>query len=1253
MKLRTRFSLLAILFICSQFMIAAETPRADHKPVATTALAKLPMSFEPAQTAGRFVASGGAYRVSIGANDSYIAINKGGPASSAILHFAFENANPNASLQGIKPLPGVINYYLGQDSKNWRLGVKPYEKVQANSVYPGIDVAYYGDHRQLEFDFVVAPGADPKAIALKIDGADKLSLSSEGDLVAATNETEFRLHKPFAYQLKQGKQIPVAVEYVLNGTNNATLHLGNYDKSRELVIDPKLTYSTFLGGSQADSGNGIATDATGNAYIVGKSCSTDFIGGTGFKGTTGSCDAYVTKLDPTGQTVLWTTFIAGAAPVPNPATASANGVALDATGNVYVVGTTNFVVLPLRATPGTAPAHCTCYSGGDSDAFISILTNGGALIRETYLGGSNIDQGFGITVDQKQNVSVVGQTCSSDFPAYNSIEAKVEACVAFITKLDFGLHIAGPILPGASPVSPRPASLTDTNCSTGALCPATPDATQTYYFFSTLFGGQLLPPESSFPVVQGIYVPGLPVPPGAITIATPNCNPSDVPQVLLAENSSLTKTSGGLIWPCPTVKLKSTVLDTGADRTANTADDFVWLDLGPAPPSVPFAFTEAYGVALDPVADVFAVGGTITDDLTPYLNYAGYAGINFGKTGAWVLKLDGLNGDQIWATALTTNPDTDAAPNSARAIAVDTSGQSFITGVSSGTLITTPGAANPALIGGKDAFVIKLDIPASHFLYGTYLGGKGDDQGLAIAIDNGGAAYVAGNTTSTDLKVINPVQDSAGTPETSLLGPQDALIARVNPSGSALTMMAYLGGASAESGNGIALDLSGNIFVAGTTQSVDFPIVPTAAATPGKTVYGGGQSDAFVTLINGASFPLASVSPATLNFGSQNLGTTSAAQTATLRNTGSGILNISTISFAGTGGDYFQTNDCGSQLTPAGGAKDTCTITVTFTPSAVGSRPDVIQIADDSANSPQTIAVAGIGTSVQGSMQLSVATLDFGNQAVGTTSTPKTVTLTNISSSLPITISTITATSPFKQTNNCPVAPATLAGGANCTIQVTFAPTTNANANGTLTVSGQAQNSPQSVTLTGIGGTGGGTPLPPGAPDFTLTSSQPTITIPSSGGTATFQASAAPLNGFNQAVTLNCAAPSGASCSLSPSSLQVSGSSPASSTVTVTIAQTSTGTGPRSAELMHGSRPFFASILPFGVLGMVAIGRKRRTKLLVLLVLLGTVLFSVNCGGSGGSTQGMAPGNYQVTVTAATSGSSAITHSTVITLTVN
>jgi hypothetical protein len=425
--------------------------------------------------------------------------------------------------------------------------------------------------------------------------------------------------------------------------------------------------------------------------------------------------------------------------------------------------------------------------------------------------------------------------------------------------------------------------------------------------------------------------------------------------------------------------------------------------------------------------------------------------------------------------------------------------------------------------------------------------------------------------------------------------------------------------------------------------------VPTAAAAPGKTIYGGGTSDAFVTLINGASFPIASVSPAALNFGNQNVGTTSASQTATLRNTGSGILTITSISILGTGGDYSQTNNCGSQLTPAGGAKDNCTITVTFAPTAAGSRPDSIQIVDSSANSPQAIALSGSGVAVQGTLQFSSTTLAFGDQAVGSTSTAKTVTLTNGSSANSLTISSFAVSNGFKQTNNCPISPATLAANASCTIQVTFAPTAAGAAVSSLTVTGVAANSPQSVALTG-NGTGTGSVVPPGSPDFTLASSQQTIAEPSTGGTATFQVSAAPLSGFNQPVTLTCTVPTGASCSASPSSLTMTGTASASSTVTVTIAGSSGGTTRAVGALRHGPRPIFASILPFTMLGMVLVGRKRRAMLVLMLVLLGTVLFSVNCGGSGASTVKLAPGSYPVTVTGA---AGSITHSTTVTLTVS
>jgi hypothetical protein len=678
---------------------------------------------------------------------------------------------------------------------------------------------------------------------------------------------------------------------------------------------------------------------------------------------------------------------------------------------------------------------------------------------------------------------------------------------------------------------------------------------------------------------------------------------------------------------------------------------FIWLDLGEAPPAVTYATTEAYGVAIDPVGDVFAVGGTNTADLTPYLVYGGYRGINYGKTGPWIIKLSGLNGDQIYATALGTSATANPGQrvNAANGIAVDSSGDAYIVGTATDGILTTTGTANSANVGGQDAFVIKLNKPASAFDYGTYLGGKGDDQGLAIAIDIGGSAYITGSTKSSDLPVTNPLTDSLGNAEAALLGPQDAFIARLTPTGSSLTMMAYIGGASSEQGNAITLDKNGagNIFVAGTTQSVDFPVSTGAA----QTLYGGGTSDSFVALINGASFPKASVSPASLSFGTQNVGTPSTTKTVTLQNSGSGILSITSIGMAGTTGDYSQTSDCGSQLTPVGGAKDHCTITVTFTPTGSGSRSDVLQIVDNSANSPQIVALAGTGIVVQGVLQFSPTTLAFGNQQTGTTSAAKTVTLTNSSSSYPLTLTNLTIGGDFKQTNNCPVSPATLAPNANCAIQVTFAPVATGNQAVSLTVSGVAANSPQSVALTGTGNAPGSS----GSSDFTLSSSSQSITAASSGGTATFNVFATPLNGFKQTLNFTCSLPGGAACTLSPNTLVMDGTSVPSVAVTVTISGAG-GTPVRGAENRHGPRAIFATVLPFCIIGLTLVGKKRRLTFLLLVMLIGTMLLTVSCAaGSSISSNAnkMTPGTYQVTITAASTGTGATSHTLTVPMTVN
>jgi Abnormal spindle-like microcephaly-assoc'd, ASPM-SPD-2-Hydin/Beta-propeller repeat len=1241
MRLRVFFVSLVLVFAFSQFLMAGN---ASHNVSAqhSDAFAKLPLSFESA-TPGQFLSRSGSYTLSVGAIDSYIALKGRGTGTAKVLHFSFDRGNKAALAEGMERLAGVVNYYRGNDPKNWRVGLPMYAKVMAKNVYPGVDVVYYGDQRRLEFDFVVAPHSDPGAIAVAFTGADQLSISAEGDLVAKVGDREVRFVKPFAYQRTDEKKTRVTVAYALE-QGKARMVLGDYDKSQELIIDPVLTYSSFLGGSLADEANALAVDTLGNTYVAGQTCSSDFPNPSGAI-FAGSCDAFVTKLNATGTAVVYTTFIAGQIPDPPDATASASAIALDATGQAYIAGTTNFWDLPGTSNPPNPADRPAAYNGGDSDAFIAILKADGSLLRETYLGGSDIDQGYGIVVDRQLNISVVGQTCSDDFPGYNSIQPKTEKCVAFATKLDSGLHIPLPVLPGASPLSPRRHSLTEDNCRIGAACPPAADQgnpSSTYYFFSSLFGGQPQPPEASWPSLKGpSYRPGVQVPVGAITIGTPDCKVGDKPQVLLAEPAGdpyISGTSVKLTWPCSGTFMKAGIQDDGG---------FVWYDLGDAPPSIVFASTEAYGVALDPVNDVFVVGGTNTATLAPYLFYGsvnGYHGINYGKTGPWALKLGGLNGDQIYATALGTSPtDLSQTVNAARGITVDTSGNAYVVGTATDGILFTPGVAQSKNAGGPDAFVVKLNKPASAFDYATYLGGSGSEQGLAIAIDSGGAAYITGSTTSVDLPVMNPIENAAGDQESSLLGAQDAFIARLTPNASAVTMMAYLGGAATEQGNAISVDTSGNIYVAGTTQSVDFPVFPATVVQP----LPGHGTDAFVTLINGASFPQASLSAGSLSFGTQNVGTSSATKTITLSNTGNGSLSIASIGMVATAGDFSQTNNCGTSLTPVGGSRDQCTIIVTFTPTVGGSRTDVLQVVDNSNNSPQIVSLSGNGIVVQGSLQLSPTTLAFGNQETGTTSAAKMVTLTNTSPTYALTISGIAVAGDFKQTNNCPVSPATLAANANCQIQVTFAPVATGSQSVNLIVSGIAANSPQSITLTGTGTTLGSS----GTPGFNLTSSSPSITVAYTGGTATFNVYATPLNGFNQTLNFTCAIPGGASCSLSPSTLIMDGTSVPSVTATVTIAGSGGGTPPvRTGELHRGLKPIFASLLPFCAIGMVLVGKNRRLMAVLLIVLVATLIFTVGCGGGGGkdtitsNANTMTPGIYQVTITGASTGTGAVTH---------
>ncbi|MEY2518284.1 MAG: hypothetical protein QOF24_43 [Verrucomicrobiota bacterium] len=330
-----------------------------------------------------------------------------GPAT--VLRMKLMGGNPTAKIAGTGELPSKSNYLIGNHSEQWHTNLSNYTKVEYREVYPGIDLVYYGNQRQLEHDFVIAPGADPKAIRLAFQGARKISINSAGDLVLDTKGGEVQLKQPRVYQNVDGAERKIAARYVLKGRHRVAFEVAEYDRRQPLVIDPVLSYSTYLGGGGYDQPLNIAVDISGNAYVTGYTTSTNFPTTPGAYQTTigSSSTAFVTKLNPTGSAVVYSTYLGGNG------SETGFGIAVDASGNAYVAGLASSTNFP--TTPGAF--QTTFGGGGGGDCFVTKLNStGDALIYSTYLGGS-LGEGFAaIAVDASGNAYVTGFTNSTNFP---------------------------------------------------------------------------------------------------------------------------------------------------------------------------------------------------------------------------------------------------------------------------------------------------------------------------------------------------------------------------------------------------------------------------------------------------------------------------------------------------------------------------------------------------------------------------------------------------------------------------------------------------------------------------------------------------------------------------------------------------------------------------------------------------------------------------------------------------------------------
>jgi RHS repeat-associated protein len=418
----------------------SQDPYGPTKAQVQIAYEKLPLSFEANRgqidTQVKYLARGHGYNLLVNSTELVLVLRKPHPvgrvisapslpfsrgtrrdsererASPAVLRMTLVGANPQPEILGLDELPGKTNYLIGSDPSRWRSNIPTYAKVKYGAVYPGVDLVYYGNQHQLEYDFVVAPGADPKLIALHFEGMQRLSIDVQGDLIIHTVNEPIRLHRPRIYQEMNGVRQEVSGGYVLRDTHRVGFQVGAYDPAVPLIIDPVLVYGTYLGGSGDDVGLGIAVDAAGHAYVTGYTTSADFPPQVGLQGNLGGgSDAFVTKLDSTGSALVYSTYLGGSGDD------GSNGIAVDAAGHAYVTGFTSSpdfpTVNPFQASPG-----------GNRDAFVAKLTpTGSAVAYATYLGGTEEEWGLGIAVDAAGHAFVAGFTASSDFPTLNPLQA--------------------------------------------------------------------------------------------------------------------------------------------------------------------------------------------------------------------------------------------------------------------------------------------------------------------------------------------------------------------------------------------------------------------------------------------------------------------------------------------------------------------------------------------------------------------------------------------------------------------------------------------------------------------------------------------------------------------------------------------------------------------------------------------------------------------------------------------------------------
>ncbi len=638
-------------------------------------------------------------------------------AVTDVVRMRLAGANPELNPVGTEPLQGTANYILGNDPAKWHTSVPTYARVRYAGVYPGVDLIYYGNQRQLEYDFVVAPGADPKPIRLHFDGAKALKLDGAGSLVIAADNGEVAFHKPVVYQMAGAVRQSVEGHFQLLGDNTAGFALGSYDRTKPLVIDPVLTYATYLGGSSEDFAVSLAVDTAGEAYVTGLTWSVDFPMTPGAfqtvnlaTSTNDVSTAFVCKLNATGTALLYSTYLGGSgvSNAENGQGEYGHSIAVDTTGNAYVTGWTYSSDFPV--TSGAYQTTNNAASTAEATGFVTKLNaNGTGLVYSTYLGGSTLDEPTSLALDSAGNAYTTGYTFSTDYPttpgAFQTLNnsSAAGAWNAFVSKLNpsgtalvYSTYLGG---------SGEDGSTIDGNY---ALIQVAVDTTGAAYVAG--FAG-----SPDFPVTAGVMQPT-------------NHAPAATPTTPAGANLTLSKLN-----PTGTELLYSTFLGGSSAQ-----GDF------------------SEGLAVDSLGDAFITGYTYSSDfpVTAGAFQTMNNGAASGTNTAFAAEINPTATALVYSTFLGGSDGDDAL-----GLALDSSGNLYLTGVTmSSDFPVSPNAfqsanhSTPGAGGCGSAFLTELNA-SGIMVYSTYLGGSSDDCGYQVATLSNGAVYLTGSTSSSDFPV--------------------------------------------------------------------------------------------------------------------------------------------------------------------------------------------------------------------------------------------------------------------------------------------------------------------------------------------------------------------------------------------------------------------------------------------------------------------------------------------------------------------